>query len=72
HDDDWISSSTATDTQLARLKALVKALAKMYDIKTLIMHREVTGRKGDSTVCPGDHLVPKITALRTELQMSAN
>jgi hypothetical protein len=66
--DDWFFHSKAPVAQLNSLTRLVHALTRAYGIHKLLMHREVK-RAGPPTVCPGDHLVPKIKALRTELKL---
>lgn len=68
HADDWFWSSSAPQTQLATLETLVVGLRNAYGIPQLLMHREVS-RSGEATVCPGDHMVGHVTALRTRLGM---
>ncbi len=68
HADDWFYSSNAPAKQLDKLEKLVLALKNKYGINQLLMHREVD-RSGESTVCPGDHLVPHIEKLRNKLAM---
>jgi N-acetyl-anhydromuramyl-L-alanine amidase AmpD len=70
HADDWFVHSKAPGAQLSSLKRLVHALTRTYGVHKLLMHREVK-RAGPPTVCPGDHLVPKIKALRLELKLAA-
>jgi N-acetyl-anhydromuramyl-L-alanine amidase AmpD len=55
--------------QLQSLEKLIVALKKTYPIQRLLMHREVE-RKGKSTVCPGDHMVPHIKKIRQKLGIS--
>jgi hypothetical protein len=69
HADDWFLSEEAPDKQMKSLEKLIVALKNKYSIDSLLMHREVEGRKGKDTVCPGDHLVPKIESLRKKLDM---
>lgn len=66
HADDWFSSSTATKKQLQGLETLVVALKREYPIERLLMHREIK-RKGETTVCPGDAMVPHVEELRKKL-----
>lgn len=68
HDDDWVWSDDAPNKQLESLEKLIVALKNKYSINRLLMHREVA-RKGAATVCPGDHIVPKIVSLRKKLNM---
>jgi len=58
--------------QLDALKTLIIELQTAYNINILLMHREVIGRSGDKTVCPGEHMAPKIKKLRTELKMKSS
>jgi N-acetylmuramoyl-L-alanine amidase len=57
----------ALDTQLQSLQRLVVAIYESYRIKRLLMHREVKGRVGDPTDCPGDIAAPRIVELRKRL-----
>lgn len=68
HADDWFFSTSAPKKQLEALEKLIVALKSKYAIQRLLMHRE-TIRGGKATVCPGDHLVPKIEDLRKKLKM---
>jgi N-acetylmuramoyl-L-alanine amidase len=68
HGDDRFWSSNAPKKQLQALEDLVNGLRAKFSIRKLLMHREVT-RGGTPTVCPGDHMVPKVIALRTKLGM---
>jgi hypothetical protein len=54
------------EKQLDVLKGLLNALRDAYAIKKLLLHREVK-RGGKPTVCPGEHMAPRIEAIRTEL-----
>jgi N-acetylmuramoyl-L-alanine amidase len=55
------------ETQLQSLEKLIVAIQKSYRIKRLLMHREVPGRVGDPTDCPGNLAVPHIVKLRKKL-----
>lgn len=66
HADDWFWNSHATKKQLRTLETLVVRLKSQYRIKHLLMHSEVS-RRGESTICPGDHLVPVVKQLRKKL-----
>lgn len=68
HADDWIWHSNAPQSQLTTLESLIVALRSVYGIDQLLMHREVA-RSGTPTVCPGDHMVGHVTAMRTRLGM---
>lgn len=68
HADDWVWSSRTPQAQLTTLESLIVALRGLYGIDQLLMHREVA-RAGHETVCPGDHMVGHVTALRTRLGM---
>lgn len=83
HDPDWGSigialqgdydglwSDTIRQKQLDKLKEFIGHLKTEYGLNILLMHREVTGRKGDKTVCHGSEMAPKIEAMRTELRMA--
>ena len=66
HADDWISSDDPPREQLQSLEKLVIALLSIYPIRHLLMHREVP-RKGNATVCPGDHMASHVQSLRKKL-----
>lgn len=59
-------SDEISEPQLGRLKELLVALRERYYVRQLLMHCEVE-RGGDATDCPGDRMVPRIEAIRTEL-----
>lgn len=69
HSDDFFWSTDAPKKQLQTLEDLVVALKGVYPIARLLMHREVP-RSGKPTVCPGDHMVPHVKALRTKLKIA--
>ena len=58
-----------TDAQVNSLKALSGHLCREYDIDAsdILKHSEVPNRGGDSTVCPGQNLAPKVEEIRDEL-----
>ncbi|EHR72075.1 negative regulator of beta-lactamase expression [Burkholderiales bacterium JOSHI_001] len=65
--DGLLGSSAPPPAQFDALRALVIELRKQLPgMRRLQMHKEVV-RKGDPTQCPGDHLVPKVDALRKDL-----
>lgn len=67
HSDDWTWwHSNAPQAQLGMLESLVVALRSAYGVGQLLMHREVS-RSGNVTVCPGDHMVGHVQALRSRL-----
>jgi len=65
HDEDnWFKHNTPSAQQSRSLAELVAALKCKYQIKQLLMHREV-----HPTACPGDQLVPIISIIRKKLGM---
>jgi outer membrane protein OmpA-like peptidoglycan-associated protein len=59
-----------TPAMLDSLEKLVRALVNWSGCKVLAMHKEVI-RKGDPTVCPGNHMYGPVEDLRKKLGMSA-
>lgn len=67
HADDWLINEEPTSKQLRSLEALLNGLRRSFPgLTKLLLHREVP-RTGRPTVCPGDHLAPRIIALRRKL-----
>lgn len=69
----WIKGASALvpDAQLESLEHLIMGLKSKYPrIKEMLLHREVTARKG-KTVCPGDILSVHAILMRERLGLSS-
>ena len=66
----WQADTEAPSEQLKVLKQLIVGVRDDYGVDRLLMHRDVTGRGGKPTVCPGDAMASEVERLRTELGMS--
>ena len=64
--DDYFFHSEVPSVQLSTTEMLVRALYRMFPINRILLHREVV-RVGDPTECPGDHLAPKLQAMRRRI-----
>lgn len=65
----WSPDEPST-AMLDSLKQLIKALKDEYAIGRLLMHKEVKGRSGEKTVCPGENVYEHVEKLRASLNMS--
>ena len=62
--DGYFADEPPPRAQLEALEGLVADLRKRFRIRRLVTHREVDGRGGEATECPGDALQLEIMRLR--------